>query len=832
MVLNLLLLPYNYIYTDNQKEIASSGNSILKDFQVSKLTIAEKSKSDIGLAMAKYIDGTVQSGYSGYYFARNTRFLNNRLAANGRIPMQQFMDLLGFNGKFNYANLNWESLKIVNRIISGWVGRSMQKREKIVIQATDSLSTKQREEEFEELEYYMYNRAMLEELQQASGVQVIPQGKEIPADKDELDLFKSLFKTPEEILYELGINNTFNANGCYDVLKEKWLHDSAEVGLVCSYTWMDEDGVVHVDYVKPENAIYSWSDYPDFRDTTWRGQVRSMKVSELRRKYGVEFGGKLTEEQIYEIAATSKDWQLNDKLRWNAEWSVAIQRPYDEWNVDALEFEVKTVDSEKYTVTETKQNKSTIIQKGTPKKIRDNQKVIDDTNWNIYRGVYLRQKQMILEWGIKKNMIRSQDPKEIGNAEFSYSFYMYQNYQMRNLAIPEKISVPLRQLIVIDMKMQQVVAKMRPTGSAINWDAIQNIDYGTGDNNKNVDFKTLFDQTGDMYYRGYDAEGKPMGVPITELQNTGFVGQMQALMEMYRFQYQLIKDELGENPDLMNQAIQPRVTGENVVASQQAADNSTNYMYNAVKEMLRETAKKVSCLLQKSVLFGAKTYRKLLKEEDVDNRIFGTNIEMLPTEQDIAILNEKMNQSIVSNPDIVMYLDTYKVLTIARENVKLAHKYYESCMKKMLISKMQQAQQNAEMNAQAQQQSVVAKGQMDMQIKQFEAQAKTEEIRLQGESQNKSAVINMVSALLSKGLPISADVKPLVDTVMQNLMLPFAVENQQQQQSIIQQMQAAQQEQMEGEEEGGMELEQLQQHETQESPQMEQQEEQQIQPPM
>jgi len=786
--------------------------------------------------MAKYIDGTVQSGYSGYYFARNAQFLSNRLAANGRIPMKQFMDLLGFNGKFNYANLNWESLKIVNRIISGWVGRSMQKREKIVIQATDSLSTKQREEEFQELEFYMYNRAMLEELQQASGVQVIPQGKEIPNDIDELALFKSLNKLPEEILYEQGVNDVLAANGWFDVIKEKILHDSAAVGLVGSNVWMDEDGVIHADYEEPENSIYSWSKYPDFRDNTWRGQVRSMKVSELRRKYGKEFGGTLTEEQLYEIAATSKDWQFNDKLRWNAEWSLAIQRPYDEWNVDALEFEVKTVDCEKYTVTETKQNKSTIIQKGTPKKIRDNQKSVDDTYWNIYRGVYLRKKQMILEWGIKKNMIRPQDPKEIGNAEFSYSFYMYQNYQMRNLAIPEKISVPLKQLIIIDMKMQQVVAKMRPTGSAINWDAIQNIDYGTGDNNKNVDFKTLFDQTGDMYYRGYDAEGKPMGVPITELQNTGFVGQMQALMEMYRFQYQLIKDELGENPDLMNQALQPRVTAGNVDASQQAADNSTNYMYQAYKRLLEETAKKIACLLQKSVLFGAKTYRKLLKEEDVDNRIFGTKIEMLPTDQDIAILNEKMNQAIVSNPDIVMYLDTYKVLRIARENVKLADLYYNNCMKKMLASKMQQAQQNAEMNAKGQQESVMIKGKMDMEMKQFEAQSKTEEIRLQGEAQNKSAVINMVSSILSKGLPIASDIQPLVNTVLQNLMLPLAVENQQQQQAIIQQMQAAQQEQMEGQEEGGeeqgMNPQEQQQHEMQEQPEMEQREEQQIQPPM
>lgn len=52
---------------------------------------------------------------------------------------------------------------------------------------------------------------------------------------------------------------------------------------------MDEDGVIHADYQKPENTIYSWSEFSDFRDTTWRGIVRSMKVSEMRRKYGVEF---------------------------------------------------------------------------------------------------------------------------------------------------------------------------------------------------------------------------------------------------------------------------------------------------------------------------------------------------------------------------------------------------------------------------------------------------------------------------------------------------------------------------------------------------------------
>jgi hypothetical protein len=31
---------------------------------------------------------------------------------------------------------------------------------------------------------------------------------------------------------------------------------------------MCELGEVHVQWIRPENAIYSYSDFPDFRDTT------------------------------------------------------------------------------------------------------------------------------------------------------------------------------------------------------------------------------------------------------------------------------------------------------------------------------------------------------------------------------------------------------------------------------------------------------------------------------------------------------------------------------------------------------------------------------------
>ena len=78
-----------------------------------------------------------------------------------------------------------------------------------------------------------------------------------------------------------------DANGLYSVIKEKLLHDASEVGLIGTYTWMDKEGVVHADYTKPENMIYSYSEYPDFRDTSWRGAAPTMKISEIRKTHSI-----------------------------------------------------------------------------------------------------------------------------------------------------------------------------------------------------------------------------------------------------------------------------------------------------------------------------------------------------------------------------------------------------------------------------------------------------------------------------------------------------------------------------------------------------------------
>ncbi|HRP30458.1 MAG TPA: hypothetical protein PKV73_01135 [Agriterribacter sp.] len=787
----------------------------LKQFQLAQATIKEKSSKEYGLAIMKYIASTTTFSYGSYYFQRNARFIKNRNYANGQLDIQaMFQDRFQFNGKPNYIFLNWNALQIVNRIVSGLVGRWMKRHEKIQVKAIDNLSQTQKQQEYEWLEFVIDQREKLEALQAESGVQILPQGDELPEDKEALNIWRSeMQRLPEEIQTEMGCNEVLSSNGWFDTLKEKMLHDAAEVLFVGTYTYMDNNGIIHVKWVKPENAIYSSTDYNDLRDTSWRGEAPEIKISELRRQYGKEFNPNnelaLTEEQLWKIAQSAKDYKYQSNISWNPTWVTAFTRPYDEWNVRSVQVEVKTVDKDPYTVTKTKSTGTTYTEKGypttksgKPRPPKENQNIIHDTNFNIYRGVYLPDCDILLEWGLKDNMITPQDPREVGNAEFSYSFVMPQNYLMRNLAIPEKIEAAVDGMILACLKMQQVVARMRPTGAAIDESALQNIDYGLGDEgNKNIDYKKLYDQTGDIYYRGVDAEGNRVPIPIQELQNSGFLAQMDGLIRNYQFWYQSLKDELGEDPSLISAAIQPRVTGENVQASQAESENATDYIYHAYTECMKQTARKISCLLKDSITYGAKAYRHIAKKEDVGKRIFATDVRFLPTEYEVQKFEAILNQAIASTPELIMFIDPFRLVRTAKEDVKLAELLFRHAQKKMLMWQRQTAIENQQQTIQGQIDAAKMAEEEKRKTKEAELVIEKEKSQITALAQNQTAVLNLMATLLKPsgeggaGGQIPPELRPLVNATVENIMVGAIAQTEEQKQKIIQEIQAAREQQ-------------------------------------
>lgn len=787
---------------DLQPTMPSNTGKTYKDFLLDT-SIRSKLDKEYGLRIAQDIEAKYSAGIAnGYMWLRNQRFKTNLLWASGKVNIyQKFSDQLRLNGKINYANINWKAPMLVNRIVSGLIGRWMDRREKIQVTAIDPISVAGKQEQYEQAEFVLYNRQQLEQLQQESGVPMVSPDQFVAEDKDDLEDWSIVGnRLPEEIKYELGTNNILEIQGYFDVLKQKLLYNSAVDGLVGTYTWMDEYGVIHIEWLQPLNMFSTYSYFEDFRDTSMRGFVKSVKISELRRKWGKQFGGTLDEEQIFKIAQQSIEYQRYDKLAWNYEWMLSYIRPYDEWSVECIYFWVKSVDEETALSTVTKQHKSTIIEKGVPapESLGENQSFNKKDYWNLYKGVYVREAMVMLEWGLDNNMIRSQDPTESGDVEFPVSMYMYQNVDMRNIALPEKIEEPVEGMILSRLKIQQLIATMIPTGSAINLDALQEVDLGLAADGKTpIDVQKVYQQTGQLYYRGRDAEGNPIPVPIQELQNAGFMTQMQGLIQAYQYHYGVLKDELGEDPNLITQAMQPRVTSDNVQASQQAAAYSTDYMYDAYKNIMQQTAKKVACLLNNSVRFGAKAYRHLLNEEDVSDRNFSTLFRLLPDQFEIQDLVLQMNQALAANPDLIKYLDPSKLKRIAKEDVKLAELYLKNVQKKMIRTEMQIAQQQSEQNAQLQAQAAQQKAQGDMALLQQQQQLEALKVTEQSKAKKEEIFLQGYLELLKAGVPITGEVMQVVRQIIPSVTIPLAQQNQQMVQGIMQDQEQPEMEQQE-----------------------------------
>lgn len=269
---------------------------------------------------------------------------------------------------------------------------------------------------------------------------------------------------------------------------------------------------------------------------------------------------------------------------------------------------------------------------------------------------------------------------------------------------------------------------------------------------------------------------------------------------MYQFWYQALKDELGEDPNLPVQAAQPRVTSDNVQTSIQQGDYATNEMYSAYLHVVEDAARKTACLMHDSVSFGAKVYRHIIKEDEVGGRVFATKVKMLPTDKEIAVLEMQINNAIASNKDLVMYLNTFKIMRIAKEDIKLAEEYFRLGMKRMLQSQMAQAQQNQEATFNAQLESTKEGERGKQETERVKGDIDIQKVKIQEDSAVKVSLSAMFTSLMKDGAQIPASIQPVFNAWVVNTMIPMVAQNEEQKAQIVEQYKQAQEQPMNEEE--------------------------------
>lgn len=758
---------------------------------------SKKRTKDYGLKIAQGIFNSADRNSDGYYGKRYRVWRANREFSMGTNSMKEFMDLLRVEGNQTYVNLDWSTIKIAPKFVEILLGTYLSRREKPIVKATDDVSYSIKEMEKQEAAFRMKNKDQILALEQEIGQQIESQ-KFMPEDEDDLALYFDLeYRLPEEILFEIKLKKILDDND-YGILKRTLLRDVIDVNFAATKVYFDANRNIKIKRVKPENLIYSVFETDNGSDLGYIGEVKPMKISVIRKKYNLD------EETLFKLAQkASRELKRSENLYWKDSYKYTELRPYDDYSVLVFDFEVKTTDVEYTVKTENKYGNILAIPKqGKPTAPAGQElsgEVIESKVMNIYHGVWVCETDIMLEWDLTSNTIR---PYNNGvDAMFSYSVNCPNSNGSLIPSMIEKAMGPIRAMLLIRMKMQQLIALMKPDGFSVDISGFRDVDLGTGNAVEPLQLMKIYDQTGRVFWDSTGDDGQPKAFPIQQLPNNGNVSQLNTLIGQYNFNLERLREEMGISEYRDGSSV-PVKTGLGVMQQQiQSSNSATEYIYDAFTNVMEETTEKVSMMLWDSVVFKATKYKEM---EGYDLSLldmsFDVKVEMLPDDQKKAELNALMMQALQSGA--LTYEQVFKIKNI--DDVKLAELYLAKSMKRAKKDAEEAAQKNSQMNAQIQQQSAQMKMQQDAQLVQMESQGKIAINKTKGDSDKDLELIKFATTMymesLKTGQPLPDEIKAMADSILGSAVQEQMQQKQQEQmaQQQAQQQEAQQQEQSQG----------------------------------
>lgn len=765
-----------------------------------KGTNKEKADPKFGLQVAKAISAYVDFGNGGYYAKRNAKIAHSRKIASGEQDMKKYLDLMNIDGEKAFSNIDMRPPIIAPKFLDITTQRFMERDEHAKVDAIDPVSIERRNYSKKEAEFRMENKDLIQGVQQEAGVPVEDPSAFVPEDRDELEFYFGYeYQLPEEIKFEKGIEFVLTDNDWDTVCKRKVLEEMIEAGFGATRVWVDENGKIRVRVCIPENMVYSWSEYNDLRDLTYCGEIYRMKATQYRALFAEDYRklyGTQAEEKIYEDikAAAVGCTGYQQSMMWNNEWTYSMYRPYDDWDVEVLDFEFKTVDNDIFVAKKNAYGNLIAVDKknAPPQEVSENKEVTVKQVYNIYRGYYVRRLDKLFCWRLAENMIRPQS--NLSDVYFSYNFYMPKNRKMLNITLPERMESSITQMTLMHLKIQVLIAKMRPPGIAVDINGLNDLDLGLGGTITPLELQKIYDQTGNIYYRSWKEDGETRTtIPINELPNSASVSQFQELISIYNFYLERLRSDIGTNEYTEGQSVNPKL-GLGVLENQVSASNRANeFIYEGYLSLMQGVCRQISILLWDNIMFGGQAYRHLIGDLDLERTKFDVNVQMLPDEQQRSIMQQQIQAALAKG--LITYQDAFKIGNI--QNIKLQELYLATAEKKKRKQDSDQQLQMIQATSQQQQASAAATSQGKQQEIQLEMQGKMGINQMTSKAQSdlelQKFVQNALMVSFETGKPLPPQIQDIVDAYFEDK--ANQEEDQQEATDQIMQQQAAEQQQ-------------------------------------
>lgn len=791
----------------------------------------EKDSKEFGF---KFMTAAYQNWNTGYNgetrWGRQTRFDYNRAFAMGRQPMQEYKDILDLDGEDSVIQLIYEPLPIAIPFLMRMDDRYLQRDEKISCNAVDPFTTEKKKNAKDAAKFKLKERAKIEALQNDAGVQLEDYGENEPQSEEEIEVeFGYNYKEREEVIMQELINIVFYENDMVGVIKQRLLDDLRCCGYAGTKTYIDANGRIKIRFIQPENLVTSYCKWNDFRDWQYLGEVYCESIANIRLKYP----NKINEKQLFNLANSyvGKMGNPDDfSYGWDFAYTTALARPYDSFNVEIIELEVKTLYNLKYKTGVDRFGKETL---DPIKRIKDPENSIQSNAYEVtYTGVMITTPgggtddeddkdplHYVLEWGLSKNMVKPQD--NLQEVISSFAVYMYGNQKMVNKPMVETMIPSIKKMQLIDLKQQAIIAAAMPDGYDVDISTMSDVDIGNGQGVLSpFALYNIKKQTGIGFYKRIEDSGLgERREPITP-NNVPFSGKLEQLRQEWNAEYDTLMKITGDNNlnsgNITNQAVSQEV----VKQAQQTGESSSNYIYNSYLNILKKTAKLSQLRGWDILVFSKKEnryydgYRQALgsnkveyiKQEasdDFEKTAFDIQIKAIIDDNAQIRLQQQIdraqdNQQIEPN-------DAIDVEEAAQSDIKYASYILAARINRRKKEAIQQATLNNQQNTEAATAAAQAKGEQERKTLQFKAQVEIDAEKQKGEIQKELEIlkgINIVKAEIAKSLMAQpgATWKDLPPIIMDGMGLVDQSEKQiiahsihQEQDEAMQQQQAEQQ---------------------------------------
>ena len=637
--------------------------------------------------------------------------------------------------------IDWTPLALLPKFREIAISRMFQNKYDIQAFAVDPLAKSEEDNYFNEMKVKIMLREQVEQMGEA-GKELAnnPLLKPAPNEPQDLEQLKMEMDFGYKHIMSMEaeeLNTLIMQQNDGEELRKRTIEYLYDFGIGGYTQWIDENGMVKVREINPENTVLSYCCKNNFSDLTHWGEIIEVYVGDLAPYF--------TKEQL-NVIVTSVAGKYGNPSNfaygadlskyWNKFKVLVMDFKFFSWNTTVYKSEIDGRGNERFNKTKFKDLgvKNSGLEQEYAQSFEDtgskgsaDPKFMPITRKVQYKCKWLIQTDFMYDWGLSENQVRKQS--SWWDTTLDIQLYSWNFYKMKFSGITERL-IPLEDKACLTWyKLQNLTNKLVPYLINLDLTAFEGVNFGKGGGNATpaeiVDF--IFTNFV-VPHRSHDLLRQNPNYKPVSIEASGQLALFSQLYEDLNNTIQMMRQVSGLNEITDGSTPNAKNLNSTNAAGMQGTNNALFLIQNADKYLTVKLADANIAKGQIAVKLGKVSgYRKALGQEtvsflqinpSVSNHEFGIFLEDAPSDEQRQLfwqsLNAKEYQGLIEPSD--------KILIMSVRNLKQADIVLAYRIKKRKEEMQQAEMQKIQANNEGQQQTTAMAAQAALQ----QAQAQTE----------------------------------------------------------------------------------------------------------